>query len=79
MARSDQPYREIEVLRERLSRLSAVSRRINKGLDFDTVLRGVLDSTLSLTAVRYGVMTPCRATMRTTPGTQSPNPAPSSA
>ncbi len=53
----DQPYREIEMLRERLSRLSAASLRINESLDFDTVLQGVLDSARSLTAARYGVMT----------------------
>ena len=56
MALSGQPYREIEALRERLSRLSAASRRINESLDFDTVLQGVLDSARSLTAARYGVM-----------------------
>ena len=53
----DQPYREIEALRERLSRLSAASLRINGSLDFDQVLQGVLDSARSLTAARYGVMT----------------------
>ena len=57
MARSDQPYREIEALRERLSRLSEASRRINESLDFDTVLQGVLDSACSLTAAHCGVMT----------------------
>ena len=40
----DGPYREIEALRERLSRLSAASRRINESLDFGQVLQGVLDS-----------------------------------
>ena len=53
---SDQRDREIEALRERLSRLSAASRRINESLDFDTVLQGALDSARSLTAARYGVM-----------------------
>ena len=57
MALSDQPYREIEALRERLSRLSAASRRINESLDFDQVLQGALDSARSLTSARYGVMT----------------------
>ncbi len=57
MAPSDQPHREIEALRERLSRLSAASRRINESLDFDSVLQGVLDSARSLTSARYGVMT----------------------
>ena len=54
---SEQRDREIEALRERLSRLSEASRRINESLDFDTVLQGVLDSTRSLTAARYGMMT----------------------
>ena len=49
--------RESELLRERLSRLSAASRRINESLDFDQVLQGVLDSSCSLTGARYGVMT----------------------
>ena len=52
----DQPYREIEALQERLSRLSAASRRINESLDLDQVLQGVLDSARSLTGARYGVM-----------------------
>ena len=47
--------RENEVLRERLSRLSEVSLRINESLDFDTVLQGVLDSARSLTGASYGV------------------------
>ena len=49
--------REIAELRERLSRLSEASRRINESLDFDTVLQEVLDSARSLTGGRYGVMT----------------------
>jgi PAS domain S-box-containing protein len=56
----DRPYdpkSEIEALRERLSRLSAASRRINESLDFDQVLQGVLDAARSLTSARYGVMT----------------------
>ena len=57
MDRADQPHREIEMLRERLSRLSRASRRINESLDFETVLQGVLDSARSLTTARYGVMT----------------------
>ena len=36
MALSDQPYRENEALRERLSRLGAASRRINESLDLVT-------------------------------------------
>ena len=44
-------------LRERLSRLSQASLRINESLDFDAVLQGALDSARSLTSARYGVMT----------------------
>ena len=54
---TDQRDREIEALRERLTRLSEASRRINESLDFDQVLQGVLDSARSLTSARYGVMT----------------------
>ena len=48
---------ENEALRERLSRLSQASLRINESLDFDAVLQGVLDSARSLTGSRYGVIT----------------------
>ena len=48
--------RENQALRERLSRLSEASRRINESLDLDTVLQGVLDSACSLTGARYGVI-----------------------
>ncbi|MYD98666.1 MAG: GAF domain-containing protein, partial [Gammaproteobacteria bacterium] len=57
MDQSGQQDREIGELRERLSRLSDASRRINESLDFDTVLQEVLDSARSLTGGRYGVMT----------------------
>ncbi len=57
MDRSEQRDQENAMLRERLSRLSEASRRINESLDFDQVLQGVLDSACSLTAARYGVMT----------------------
>ena len=57
MEQSEQRDREIEALRERLSRLSQASLRINDSLDFDQVLQGALDSARSLTSARYGVMT----------------------
>ena len=57
MNQSDERDRKIAELRERLSRLSEASLRINESLDFDTVLQGVLDSARSLTAARYGVLT----------------------
>ena len=54
----DRPeQRENQPLRERLSRLSAASLRINERLDFDQVLQGALDSARSLTGARVGVMT----------------------
>ena len=57
MDQPEQLYREIETLRERLSRLSEASLRINESLDFDQVLQGALDFARSLTGARYGVMT----------------------
>ena len=49
--------RENAALRDRLSRLSEASLRINESLDFETVLQRVLDSACSLTGARYGVIT----------------------
>ena len=57
MEQADDQAREIAELRDRLSRLSQASLRINESLDFDTVLHGVLDSACSLTGARYGVIT----------------------
>ena len=57
MELADDQAREIAELRDRLSRLSQASLRINESLDFDTVLQGVLDSACSLTGARYGVIT----------------------
>ena len=48
--------RENAALRDRLSRLSQASLRINESLDFETVLQGALDSACSLTGARYGVI-----------------------
>ena len=56
MRNLDEIEMENEALRERLSRLSEASLRINESLDFDQVLQGVLDSACSLTSARYGVM-----------------------
>ena len=52
----DDLLQENAALRDRLLRLSEASLRINESLDFDTVLRGVLDSARSLTRARYGVI-----------------------
>ncbi len=48
---------ENEKLRERLSRLSRASQRINESLDLETVLQGVVDSARSVTDARYCVVT----------------------
>ena len=48
---------ENATLRSRLSRLSEASIRINESLDLDSVLQGVLDSALSLSGARYGMIT----------------------
>ena len=46
--------REIEVLQDRISKLSAASLRISASLDLDTVLKEVVESARSLTGARYG-------------------------
>lgn len=48
--------RESEALRDRLSRLSAASLRINDTLDFDSVLQGVLESARSLTGAQFSII-----------------------
>ncbi len=48
--------REIEALRERVSRLSAAVLRASASLDLDTVLQEVLDAARALTGARYGVI-----------------------
>ena len=57
MNQSEEREREIAELRDRLSRLTEASLRINESLDFGTVLQGVLDSARSLTEARSGVIT----------------------
>ena len=52
----DARAQRIRELEERLSRLGEAGLRINEGLDFNTVLQGVLDSARSLTGARYGVI-----------------------
>ncbi|MXZ71095.1 MAG: response regulator [Acidobacteria bacterium] len=49
--------REIQMLRERISRLSAASVRISSSLDVETVLREIVGSARSLTGARYGAIT----------------------
>ncbi|MDE0076118.1 MAG: response regulator [Caldilineaceae bacterium] len=53
----DELIQENEALRDRLTRLSRASLRINESLEFDVVLQSVLDSACSLTGARYGVLT----------------------
>ena len=57
MRRAEELEREIKILRERLSRSSEASRRINASLDLETVLQDVLDSARELTSARYGMLT----------------------
>ena len=55
--RSLDDYRkQIDELRDRISRLSAASVRISASLDLGTVLREVVDSARSLTGARYGAI-----------------------
>ena len=49
--------RENETLRDRLSKLSEASPRINKSLDFETLFQKVLASAGSLPRACYGVVT----------------------
>ena len=55
MKSSEELAQENAALRERLSKLSEASLRINQSLDLETVLQGVLDSARVLTEARYGV------------------------
>ena len=57
---------QMAALRERLSRLSEASLRINESLELDSVPQGVLDSARSLTDARYALIT----TMRDTGGVE---------
>ena len=53
----DELKRENEMLRERISRLTAATLRINTSLDLDTVLRDVVESARRLTGACYGIIT----------------------
>ena len=57
MTKADPCNQQVEVLRERLSKLSEASLRINESLGLDTVLQEVVDSARSLTGARYGGIT----------------------
>ena len=53
---ADELRRENEALRDRLSGLSEASLRINRSLDLDSVLQGVIDGACSLTRALYGAL-----------------------
>ena len=53
---ADERSPQIEALRNRLSKLSEASLRINESLDLDAVLQGILDSARSLTNAHCGVI-----------------------
>ena len=57
MAYTGELARENAALRNRLSKLSEASLRINESLDFDTVLQDVVDRARDLTRARYGALT----------------------
>ena len=52
-----EPKGEIELLRDRISRLTAASLRISASLDVDTVLREIVEGARALTAADYGIIT----------------------
>ena len=53
----DDYRREVEVLRERISRLSEAVQHVSASLDLDTVLNEILESARALTGARYGFIT----------------------
>ncbi len=57
MGREDELVSEIEVLRNRLSRLTEASLHITEDLDFDSVLQRVVDGARALTSSPYGAIT----------------------
>ena len=56
MKNADEHAHQLEALRNRLSKLSAASLRLNESLDLHVVLQGILDSARSLTDAQYGVI-----------------------
>ena len=56
MKNTDELTPQTEALRNRLSKLSEASRRINESLDLDAVLQGILDSARVLTNAHCGVI-----------------------
>ena len=56
MTHPDERDRQIAALRDRLSRLSSASLRINESLDFEAALQGVLDGARSVTGAAYALI-----------------------
>ena len=56
MNESSEPGQEVEVLRERITALSAAILRISASLDVATVLQEAVDSARALTGARYGLI-----------------------
>ena len=56
MTKRDRPNPEADMLRARLSSLSAAVLRVSASLDVETVLREVVDSARALTGARYGLI-----------------------
>ena len=54
MKSRDELMQEIEMLRDRVSKLSAASLRISASLELDTVLSEIVESARALTGARYG-------------------------
>ena len=52
----DEAKRQVEALRESISRLCAAVGHITASLDLETVLRGILESARGLTGARYGAI-----------------------
>ena len=57
MTQPDERDRQIAALRDRLSRLSRASLRINESLDVEAALQGVLDGARSVTGAAYALIT----------------------
>ena len=57
MESRDELMQEIEVLRDRISKLSAASLRISASLDLDVVLTEIVESARVLTGARWGAIT----------------------
>ncbi len=57
MKNPDELRREVELLRDRISRLTTASLRISASLDLDTVLREIVEGAQALTGAHYGMIT----------------------